>query len=140
MSQFNYLNDINSFLTMEGEITRGPAPRWQKKMETSTASLNASTSRSKLSTSYNNSCSSFIGASSKTPSKGLSDARRGKKTPGKTPGRQRSLRVVFRWMANMFGFREEVTDTEQGSQDTRRRSVHSKSICIEFRRSALFGE
>ncbi|CAD7088667.1 unnamed protein product [Hermetia illucens] len=96
MSQFNYLNDINSFLTMEGEITRGPAPRWQKKMETSTTSLNASTSRSKLSTSYNNSCSSFIGASSKTPSKGLSDARRGRKSPtpskgARTPGGDRFI-------------------------------------------------
>lgn len=93
MSQFNYLNDINNMFSMEGELTKGPQPRWQKRMETSTNSVNASlsTSRHKLSVSYNNSYSAMaaIVGGSKTPQKGAGSSGRTKKTPnGKTPGRK----------------------------------------------------
>ncbi|XP_062699809.1 cell division cycle protein 20 homolog [Aedes albopictus] len=59
MSQFNYLNELNNIITMDGELTKGPAPRWQKKLDISTAStsFNASsmnTSRQKLSVSFGN--------------------------------------------------------------------------------------
>lgn len=91
MSQFTYLNDINSVLTMDGELTRGPAPRWQKKLNASEVSLNASvnSSKSKLSMSYNSS-SIIAAAINKTPGKnGQQQNSRGKKTPGgKTPGKK----------------------------------------------------
>lgn len=72
---------------MDGEITRGPAPRWQKKLETSTnmsmnASMNTST-KQKLSVSYNNSYSVIAAAINNTKA-----SNRGKKTPGKSPGRK----------------------------------------------------
>lgn len=56
MSQFNYINEINSILTMDGELN-GPAPRWQRKLLESSSStnnaapLNGSLNTSKLSVS-----------------------------------------------------------------------------------------
>lgn len=87
MSQFNYWNDINSAMTMDGELTRCPAPRWQKKLDSSTASLNASANLSKLSISYNNGLTN-IGAAigNKTPQHYQNGQNKGKKTPtGKSP-------------------------------------------------------
>lgn len=89
MSQFAYFNEINSALTMDGDISRGPMPRWQKKMNSSTATLNASTNNtSKISISYNSVLSNSISAvaSNKTPQKNSSVNFKGKKTPGKSPG------------------------------------------------------
>ncbi|KAM7353472.1 cell division cycle 20 protein fzy [Cochliomyia hominivorax] len=90
MSQFNFFNEINSALTMDGEITRGPAPRWQKKLEASTASLNGSVNatRSVLSVSYN---TSFSGVNPPTKTPGKNAEGKSKKTPtpnkgSKTPG------------------------------------------------------
>lgn len=90
MSQFNFFNEINSALTMDGEITRGPLPRWQKKMmEASATSLNGSVNatRSVLSVSYNTSFS----ANPPTKTPGKNGEAKNKKTPtpskgSKTPG------------------------------------------------------
>lgn len=51
MSQFNYLNEINNALTMDGDLNRCPAPRWQRKTGdmSSTSMLNGSINTSKLS-------------------------------------------------------------------------------------------
>lgn len=84
MSQFNFVSDLQNALIMDGE-TRGPAPRWKKKLE---ASLNgsANTTRSVLSVSYNTSFSG-VQVSTKTPGK-TSDgkAKKSATTPSKTPG------------------------------------------------------
>lgn len=72
MSQFNYLNEINSFITMDGEIKRGPVPRWQKKLEASTSNLNlngsVNASRTSVLSSFNATSSLHV-ALSKTPGK-----------------------------------------------------------------------
>lgn len=89
MSQFAYFKEINSALTMDGDITKGPVPRWQKKLNSSTATLNASTNNtSKISVSYNSVLSTSISASqsNKTPQKNAPVNFKGKKTPGKSPG------------------------------------------------------
>lgn len=86
MSQFNFFNDINSALTLDGEITRGPAPRWQKKLEASSASLNGSinaTTRSVLSVSYN---TSFSGVNPPTKTPGKNGDGKNKKTPTPNKG------------------------------------------------------
>lgn len=85
MSQFNYLNEINSVLTMDGELNKVPAPRWQKKLDLSTA-LNGSINTSKLSVSYNNGYSALAAASlslsNKTPQKNATvNGLKSKKTP-----------------------------------------------------------
>lgn len=85
MAQFNYLNEMNSALTMDSDLTRCPAPRWQRKLDASTVSLNGSINTSKLSISYNNNGLSALAASmsGKTPQK---NGAKGKKTPnGKSP-------------------------------------------------------
>ncbi|XP_037958360.1 cell division cycle protein 20 homolog [Teleopsis dalmanni] len=84
MSQFNFVNEINSALSMNGEISRGPAPRWKKKHDVSSFSLNASAnnSRSVLSVLYNTSISN-LNPNLKTPVKNPDT--RPKKTPSKTP-------------------------------------------------------
>lgn len=96
MSQFNYINEINSALTMDGDI-KGPAPRWQRKMNASTATLNGSINTSKISVSFNSAmnCSTLgatnsttITTTNKTPQKTATVNFKGKKTPGKSPGRK----------------------------------------------------
>ncbi|GAB0088437.1 hypothetical protein DMENIID0001_028540 [Sergentomyia squamirostris] len=90
MSQFNYINEINYALGgMDSELTKGPMPRWQKKLETSTSSThNSSVNNSKLSVSYNKACGGAPG-SGKTPNKSIGECVFGKKTPsGKSPGRK----------------------------------------------------
>jgi len=84
MSQFNFVSDLQNALIMDGE-TRGPPPRWKKKLE---ASLNgsASTTRSVLSVSYNTSFSG-VQAPAKTPGKSSEGkAKKSTTTPTKTPG------------------------------------------------------
>ncbi|XP_055637813.1 cell division cycle protein 20 homolog [Toxorhynchites rutilus septentrionalis] len=94
MSQFNYINDLNNIITMDGELTKGPAPRWQKKLDMSaaSASFNASsmnTSRQKLSISFSNGQQSIPAGtlSGKTPKKlGGSGSRNSPtKSKGQTP-------------------------------------------------------
>lgn len=74
---------------MDGEISRGPAPRWQKKLNTSTTTLNASANTSRVSISYNSVLSTSTSAPmpNKTPQKINSVNFKGKKTPGKSPGK-----------------------------------------------------
>lgn len=86
MSQFNYLNEINSVLVMDGDITKGPAPRWQKKLNCSGATLNGSINTSKISVSFNSAMSTALTTSNKTPQKSGTSIFKGKKTPGKSPG------------------------------------------------------
>lgn len=83
MSQFAYMNEINSAFIMDGDISKGPMPRWQKKMNGSTANLNASANTSKISISYNSvlSTSTTAIASNKTPQKTSSVNFKGK-SPG----------------------------------------------------------
>lgn len=88
MAQFNYINELNNIITMDGELTKGPAPRWQKKLDLSAAStsFNASsmnTSRQKLSASFTNSQQAVPPGmlSGKTPNKKPGGS--GSKTPGK---------------------------------------------------------
>lgn len=91
MSQFNYLNEINSILTMDGDISRGPAPRWQNKLSASSTTLNASINTSKISMSFNstlNSGSVLAPSNNKTPQKNGCSIFKGKKTPGKSPSRK----------------------------------------------------
>lgn len=87
MSQFAYMNDIKSALIiMEGDISKGPIPRWQKKLNGSSANLNASANTSKISISYNSILSTSTTASNKTPQKsGTVNFK------GKSPGNQLTL-------------------------------------------------
>lgn len=93
MSQFNYFNDMNSLVNLDGELRMQSKPRWQRKVENS---MNGSVNASKLSVSYNNSYISAIGgnttaAGSKTPNKSVAEAGGAKKrTPSdkKSPGKQ----------------------------------------------------
>ncbi|KAG5679733.1 hypothetical protein PVAND_009278 [Polypedilum vanderplanki] len=91
MSRFNYLNDMNKQLALDGELKNQIKPRWQRKMEKSINSSTASTSmlnQSKLSVSYNNSYASALNttnSNNKTPNK-QSNENVAKKSPGrKTP-------------------------------------------------------
>ncbi|XP_050087422.1 cell division cycle protein 20 homolog [Anopheles aquasalis] len=59
MAQFGYMQDVNSIFVLDGEITKGPAPRWQKKLDVSAASTSFNSSalantstRQKLSISF----------------------------------------------------------------------------------------
>lgn len=73
---------------------KGPAPRWQKKLNASTATLNGSINTSKISVSFNSgmNVSTAMGAvgatSNKTPQKTATVNFKGKKTPGKSPSRK----------------------------------------------------
>ncbi|XP_055374438.1 cell division cycle protein 20 homolog [Condylostylus longicornis] len=72
MSQFNFINDLNSIVTMEGDLTKGPAPRWKNKVNASSisnASINLSTlSISQTQNNANVSSIQIVG-NSKTPGK-----------------------------------------------------------------------
>lgn len=87
---------------MDGDL-KGPAPRWQKKLNASAATLNGSINTSKISVSFNSAMNiSSAGASAaalgaaiaavtsnKTPQKSASTVNfKGKKTPGKSPSRK----------------------------------------------------
>lgn len=91
MSQFNYMNEINSILTMDGDISKGPVPRWQAKKGNTSTTMNGSINTSKISMSFNstlNSASILAPNSNKTPSKNGCSIFKGKKTPGKSPSRK----------------------------------------------------
>lgn len=89
MSQFSYVNEINNVLGMDSELTKGPAPRWQRKLDSSTQSINNSINTSKLSISYNGYATAASSSQSKTPNKSGTQAQQGKKTPNsKSPGRK----------------------------------------------------
>lgn len=71
---------------MDGEITKGPVPRWQKKLAASSASLNGSinaTTRSVLSCSYN---TSFSGVNPPTKTPGKNGDGKNRKTPTPNKG------------------------------------------------------
>lgn len=75
---------MNNLLNLDGELKMQHKPRWQRKMETSNASI------SKLSISYNNSYSAAMNTTAtgnKTPNKSVVEAK--KKTPSdkRSPGR-----------------------------------------------------
>ncbi|XP_061510621.1 cell division cycle protein 20 homolog [Anopheles gambiae] len=44
MAQFKHLNELNTFLTMDGENAKGPVPRWQRKLNLSGASTSFNSS------------------------------------------------------------------------------------------------
>lgn len=93
MSQFNYVNDLTSALGMDSELTKGPAPRWQRKLENSLQqSVNNSINTSKLSISYNGyaaAAASSTTTSNRTPNKSGTQTQQGRKTPNsKSPGRK----------------------------------------------------
>lgn len=87
MAQFKYFNDMNSLLTLDGPLTKGPMSRWQKKgLEnscSSNASLNMSNQKSVLGT-------SVTAAKSPGSNKNVSDIMRARKTPSKTPSKSKS--------------------------------------------------
>ncbi|KAB0801749.1 hypothetical protein PPYR_03935 [Photinus pyralis] len=85
MSQFRFANEMNSLLTLDGPLTKGPVPRWQKKGAENSSIVNCSLNSSKQKS------ISSLNASTKTPSKcGDGDVLRIKKTPAKTPKAGRS--------------------------------------------------
>lgn len=76
---------------MDSDLTKGPAPRWQRKLDSSTQSINNSINTSKLSISYNGYAAAASSSQSKTPNKSGSQqsSSQGKKTPNsKSPGRK----------------------------------------------------
>ncbi|XP_073984224.1 cell division cycle 20 protein fzy [Rhodnius prolixus] len=74
MAQFHFANDLNNALRMDEPITKGPVPRWKKKMDTSSnMTINSSLSTSTVKSSTN----------SKTPNK--NERKTPSKTPSKTP-------------------------------------------------------
>ncbi|KAI4460335.1 cell division cycle 20 cdc20 fizzy -related [Holotrichia oblita] len=87
MAQFRYVNELNSLMNIDGPITKGPVPRWQRKgieNNSSTTNVSLNSSKQKSNSSINN---------SKTPTKNNSCADiviRTRKTPAKTPSKSKS--------------------------------------------------
>lgn len=74
---------------MDGDLSRGPLPRWQSKMNASSTTLNGSINTSKISMSFNSTLNSVQATTSnKTPQKIATNVFKGKKTPGKSPSRK----------------------------------------------------
>lgn len=90
MDRFTFLNEMNSFLNLDSEITKGRVPRWQqqKNAESSNQSLNQTglnlSRTAKLSVSYNGYASAINNNanSNKTPNKNKSPSRKSP-TPNK---------------------------------------------------------
>ncbi|KAF7281985.1 cell division cycle 20 protein fzy [Rhynchophorus ferrugineus] len=80
MSQFKFWNDVNSLLSLDGPITKGPQPRWERKKTNNPLSGNSS-----LNSSKQRSLSSSCINTSKTPSKESDNCGLRSKTPSKTP-------------------------------------------------------
>lgn len=79
------MNEINNILTMDGDLSKGPAPRWQNKMSSSSTTLNGSINTSKISMSFNSTLNSVsVLGPNKTPDRQKAGASifKGKKTPG----------------------------------------------------------
>lgn len=98
MSQFNFINDMNSLLNLDSDLKMQSKPRWQRKND---ASINSS----KLSMSYNNSIlagstANTTATGSKTPNKSVAEGGGAKrKTPNdkKSPGgKKKSLKIQRR--------------------------------------------
>ncbi|XP_077294113.1 cell division cycle 20 protein fzy isoform X2 [Arctopsyche grandis] len=89
MSQFNLLNEINSLIPMDGPMTRGPLPRWQKKaLEGSRSVKNSSSSLINISNLSFHKLSLSTTHSANTSSAAKSPGDKKKKTPAKrSPGR-----------------------------------------------------
>ncbi|XP_030754686.1 cell division cycle protein 20 homolog [Sitophilus oryzae] len=83
MSQFKFWNDVNSILSLDGPITKGPQSRCERKKTSNLLSGNSSLNSSKQ-RSLSTSC---LNNTSKTPSKD-SDGYLNSKTPSKTPLRK----------------------------------------------------
>ncbi|EEZ98810.1 cell division cycle protein 20 homolog [Tribolium castaneum] len=80
MSQFKFVTEMNNLVTMDGPLTKGPPPRWQRKgQENYQSSNNLSLNSSKQ--------KSFSTSITKTPTK---SEVKSKKTPTKTPNKNRS--------------------------------------------------
>lgn len=106
MTQFNYLNEINSLATIDGPITRGPLQRWAKKSNNENNNPNNSTknmsnfnlscnqSFQKLSIS-NQSFNTSVLTSNKTPTR--IENKKTKKTPNKnrSPGKLNNANVQY---------------------------------------------
>ncbi|XP_013783667.1 cell division cycle protein 20 homolog [Limulus polyphemus] len=112
MSHFALEKDINNALRMDGPITVGPVPRWQRKaLENSTSSVNNSLNASQSLTSslsqsaLNISSNQNVTSNNKTP----------KNTPGKsksTPGRAKTPKTPGnsgdRFIPNRSGMQFEI--------------------------------
>uniref|UniRef100_A0A182NEQ3 CDC20/Fizzy WD40 domain-containing protein n=1 Tax=Anopheles dirus TaxID=7168 RepID=A0A182NEQ3_9DIPT len=101
MAQFKFLNEVNSFIAMDGELAKGPVPRWQRKLNLSGAStsfnssaLGNTSSRGMLSVSLSGNANNTLqlsttGVSLKTPRKtgakgaAASSTKKSSQTPGK---------------------------------------------------------
>ncbi|XP_060524341.1 cell division cycle protein 20 homolog [Cylas formicarius] len=82
MSQFKFWNDVNNILSLEGPITKGPQPRWEKNKSKNASLNNTSNLNSSKQKSFSSSSISLL----KTPSKGSeSEKVLRSKTPSKTP-------------------------------------------------------
>lgn len=77
---------------MDGDISKGPMPKWQSKKSASSSTLNGSINTSKISMSFNSTLNSASilapNNSNKTPQKNGCNVFKGKKTPGKSPSRK----------------------------------------------------
>lgn len=79
MARFNYFNDVNKQLNLDGELKNQIKPRWQRKNESSMNNSNTSMlNQSKLSISYN---SSYVFALNTTSNNGNGNSNN--KTPNK---------------------------------------------------------
>lgn len=93
MSQFNFINDMNSLLNLDSDLKMQSKPRWQRKND---ASINSSN----FSMSYNTSMMAgsavnTTATGSKTPSKSIVEGGGTKrKTPNdkKSPGKNRNFK------------------------------------------------
>lgn len=86
MSQFNYFNEVNNLLQLDGELKNQMKPRWQRKKENSINMNNSTANQSKLSISYNNSYAALNSSTlNKTPNKQTDTAatKNDRKSPGK---------------------------------------------------------
>jgi hypothetical protein len=87
MARFNYFNDMNKQLALDGDLKNQIKPRWQRKMENSINSSASMLNQSKLSVSYNSSYVSALNTTNngnKTPNKQTSSDPVSKKSPGES--------------------------------------------------------
>lgn len=87
MAQFKFMTEMNNLLTVDGPLTKGPPPRWQRKNQE-----NLTISNMSLNSSKHKSMSTSL-SYSKSPSRNHSSADglvRTRKTPSKTPSKNKS--------------------------------------------------
>lgn len=85
MSQFKFWNDVNSLLSLDGPITKGPQPRYERKKHSNALSSNSSSLNSSKQRSLSSSCTNL---STKSPSRGMENDCSRSKTPPRTPLRK----------------------------------------------------